>query len=218
MSPQVTSYHHGDLRPALIHAALDIARERGPDALKLREVARLAGVSPNAAYRHFEDFDALVLAAALVAQGRLADAITARMASSVPTNNAGERAIHSLRCVGLGYIDFALKEPGWFELALLTFDPHAGQGPAVTVDNEVPLPFQLLINALDGMVNAGVLTAQQRQHAEWPCWAAVHGFADIATRGPLRDQDPEMLRSLGAHVVESAIAGVCSRMEATHPP
>jgi AcrR family transcriptional regulator len=210
MSPQVPSYHHGDLRAALINAALDIARESGVGGLRLREITRVAGVSPNAAYRHFEDLDALILAAALEAQARLADAMGSRMAVTRMTTDMSEVAVENLRCVGLGYIDFALKEPGWFELALVTFDPHAGKGPAVTVGDQVPLPFQLLINALDGMVNAGALAPERRLNAEWSSWSAVHGFSDIATRGPLRDQDPEMLNALGAHVVESVIRALTS--------
>jgi len=208
MSPQVTHYHHGDLRLALIRTALDIARKAGVRGLQLREIAREAGVSPNAAYRHFEDLDALILAAALVAQGRLADSMTDRMASIVSSGTARDVAVEQLRCVGLGYIDFALNEPGWFELALVTFDPHAGEGPAVTVGDVVPLPFQLLINALDGMVNAGALTPENRVNAEWTCWSSVHGFADLATRGPLRDQDREMLHGLAARVVHTVVGSL----------
>lgn len=239
MSPQVTRYHHGDLRPALIDAALDLARSGGPGALRLREITRAAGVSPNAAYRHFPDLDALVLAAAQVAQDRLAAAMREQMGALVDdagatadagagdaaamreqvgaliddaagTADAGaaDSAIARLRGVGLGYIHFAIAEPGWFELALLTFDPRSGGDPTVTVGNEVPPPFQLLLDALDHMVAAGALTAEERVHAEWPCWSAVHGFADLAARGPLKHQPPDVSSALGAHVVDRAIAGV----------
>ena len=114
--------------------------------------------------------------------------------------------------MGLGYIEFALAEPGWFALALLTFDPGAGAAaPSVTVADAVPPPFQLLLDALDGCVEAGVLSAEGRVNAEWPCWSAVHGFADIATRGPLQGQDDDVLAALGEHVVDRIVAGVRSR-------
>ncbi|MFW2513318.1 TetR family transcriptional regulator, partial [Demequina sp. SO4-13] len=83
------AYHHGDLRPALIHAVLDIARDGGPEHLSLRAVTRLVGVAPNAAYRHFEDFRALTVAAALVAQERLAAAMR-EQADALLTGAEGE--------------------------------------------------------------------------------------------------------------------------------
>ena len=62
------SYHHGDLRAATLHAAAELLEKKGPDAVVLREVARLAGVSHNAPYRHFPSREALL--AALAAEGR----------------------------------------------------------------------------------------------------------------------------------------------------
>lgn len=62
--PRRTTYHHGDLRAALLRSALDILREHGADALTLRGVARAAGVSQSAPYRHFADRRALVAAVA----------------------------------------------------------------------------------------------------------------------------------------------------------
>src|SRR5215207_8044733 len=58
------TYHHGDLRDALVRAALDILVNEGPEALTLRGVARAAGVSQAAPYRHFADRRALVAAVA----------------------------------------------------------------------------------------------------------------------------------------------------------
>ncbi|MFV0632776.1 TetR/AcrR family transcriptional regulator [Demequina sp.] len=208
--PQVTrTYHHGDLRAALVEAGLDLARGGGVDAVTVREVTRVAGVSPTAAYRHFDDHRSLVVAVALAAQDRLAETMTARVAAVSPDQpGPADAALARLRGVGLGYIEFALAEPGWFELALLTFDPRPGAAPSVLVDHEVPAPFQMLVDALDECEAVGVLTGAQREHAEWPCWSAVHGFADIATRGPLVGQDALALVALGERVVVAIIAGI----------
>ncbi|HEV7711187.1 MAG TPA: TetR/AcrR family transcriptional regulator [Asanoa sp.] len=195
------SYHHGDLREALIEAGLRVARSGGEAALSLRELTRAAGVTPNAAYRHFADRHALVLAVALRAQDLLADAMRVAVDPKLPPVPA---AVARLRAVGLGYIQFARAEPGWFELAFLTHD----KGPPVTTGAQVPPPYQLLLDALGALAATGGLPAQRRPHAEWVCWSAVHGFADLATRGPLRHQAPETVDALAAHVVDTVISGL----------
>ena len=73
------TYHHGDLRRALLEAGTDLAREGGPDKVVLREATRRAGVSANAAYRHFADRDALLGEVVSRAQARAADVISATM-------------------------------------------------------------------------------------------------------------------------------------------
>jgi len=207
MTLQARTYHHGDLRRALVDQGLRLAREGGPAALSLREVTRAAGVSPNAAYRHFTDREDLVRAVAGAAQLALARAIVARV-EDAPTNlGAAEASIERLRRVGLAYIDFARAEPGWFELAFFTQDTQASDG-IVTLDDEIVAPFKLLMDTLDAMVDAGALAADRRPLAEWACWSAVHGFADIAVHGPVRWQPPEVIDALAGSVVEAAIVGV----------
>ena len=207
MSSLARSYHHGDLRHALIAEASRQARTGGPAAISLREATRAVGVSPNAAYRHFADRDALVRAAAAEAQNALAQAIMTRVAETPPDLPPAAASIERLRRVGLAYIDFARSEWGWFELAFLTQDPDPG-GAIVTLDSEVVPPFQLLLQTLDQMVQAGALAEERRPLAECACGSSVHGFADIASRGPVRWQPPEVVDALAASVVEAAIAGV----------
>jgi len=201
-------YHYGELGSALVEAGLVLARAGGPDALRLREVTRSVGVSPSAAYRHFSDQRALVIAVAQRAQDLLANAMIDRMESGQERTGSVDRALARLRGVGLGYINFAVTEPGWFALAILTFDEPANNNSTVTTKGQVPPPYQLLLNALDGMLDAGVITSQQRLHAEWSCWSAVHGFADLATRGPLQTQSRTTIDYLAAHVVNTAIQGI----------
>ena len=207
MTLQARTYHHGDLRRALVDEGLRLAREGGPPALSLREVTRAAGVSPNAAYRHFTDREDLVRAVAGAAQLALARAIMARVEDAPTDLGAAEASIERLRRVGLAYIDFARAEPGWFELAFFTQDTQASEG-IVTLDDEIVAPFKLLMDTLDAMVDAGALAADRRPLAEWACWSAVHGFADIAVHGPVRWQPSEVIDALAAAVVEAAIVGV----------
>lgn len=204
---ETRSYHHGDLRQALIEEGLRQSRDRGPDAIGLRELTRAVGVSPNAAYRHFTDRQALVRAVATEAQLALARTMSERMRDVPEGLDAASRSIEVLRRVGLGYIEFARAEPGWFAVAFSTQDEAETAG-VVTLDDQVVAPFQLLLDALDGMVTAGALAPERRPHAEWPCWSAVHGFAAIAAHGPLRWQPPQVVDALAEVVVDTTIRGV----------
>lgn len=207
MVAQTRTYHHGDLRHALIQEGLQLARRGGPAAVSLREVTRAAGVSPNAAYRHFDDRDDLLRAVAGEAQLAFARAIGARVDATPAGLSPAEASVERLRRVGLAYIDFARAERGWFELAFATQDPQPSAG-IVTLDEEVVAPFQLLLDTLDSMVDAGALAPERRPFAEWACWSAVHGFADIAAHGPVQWQPPEVIDALAHAVVETAIVGV----------
>jgi hypothetical protein len=65
-----------------------------------------------------------------------------------------------------------------------------------------------LVEALDAMVDAGALSPQKRGGAEWPCWSAVHGFAELALHGPLRGTSRREMESLAHRTVDDIIAGV----------
>jgi len=215
MTSPVRTYHHGHLRHALIAEGLELARTGGPAAVTLREATRAAGVSPNAAYRHFADRDDLVRAVAREAQLALAAAIRERVEATPADLSPAAAAIERLRRVGLAYIDFARRERGWFETAFFTQDTHANDG-IVTLDDEIVAPFRLLMETLDAMVDAGALAAERRPFAEWACWSAVHGFADIAVHGPVRWQPASVIDALANSVVDAAITGVRGTAEA--PP
>src|SRR5215213_6532359 len=70
-------YHHGDLRNAFMRAALALVEQRGVNGFSMREAAREIGVSPSAAYRHFQDKDALLAALAEEGDARMAAAMRA---------------------------------------------------------------------------------------------------------------------------------------------
>jgi AcrR family transcriptional regulator len=173
----------GGVRTGLVEAGLELARAGGPDAVVLREVTRQVGVVPNAAYRHFDDRDALLAAVRDEAFQILADRMSSRMSQvrAGPRTPTGARL--RLRAVGEAYLDFARTEPGLFDTAFAAADHPPSQG----VDSTGP--FQHLQSALDNLVQAGILDPSRRPHIEYPTWAAVHGIA-VLLRGPLR-QLPE---------------------------
>jgi AcrR family transcriptional regulator len=200
VSTAKTGYHHGDLRAALIDAGLYLTRTGGPEALTIREATRRVGVSPNAAYRHFADREALLGAVALAIQHRMAE----RMQRAARRRGSRRpRADDRLRAVGLGYIEFALDEPGWFTVAFSGTGPPAGETAGAP-------PYVALVDALDAMSEAGMLSPERREGAEWPCWSAVHGFAELALRGPLRHAVRRRVEALAERTVDDIIAGVAA--------
>nr|WP_245354246.1 TetR/AcrR family transcriptional regulator [Brachybacterium sacelli] len=236
------------MRAALVAEALEVAR-CGPTALSLREVTRRVGVSPAAAYRHFRDRSALMGALASEIQDRMVARMRARD-ESLTEQDPQNAALLRLRGVGLGYIDFALEEPGWFELAFfgpadedglpssVRVPPASGArlGPAAVSGSrpgaaaanasrpgsspgrgtdpagspalrQVP-PFAELMAALDECAATGALSPERRRGAEFSCWSAVHGCAELMVHGPLRGAPGPVVREVAERVVDDIVAGV----------
>lgn len=198
-------YHHGDLHAALLEAALAATRTGGPAALSMREVTRAVGVSPAAAYRHFGGRAQLLRAVSLAIQERMAATMQHRMRAP-RTASPPERALLRLRGVGLGYVTFALDEPGWFTTAF--FGDARGRPGDDVAASATPPPFALLTAALDECLAADALPADRRQGAEFACWSAVHGCAELLIHGPLRDADRPTQMGITEQVVDAIIAGV----------
>src|SRR3990167_5289972 len=104
-----TTYHHGNLREALVAAGLELLESTSADSLSLREIARQAGVSANAVYRHFADKDALLMALATEGFRRLGAAQLVARAES-------KDAVEVMLNAGRAYIHFARDNPALFRL------------------------------------------------------------------------------------------------------
>jgi len=202
------TYHHGDLRRALLVAGLELAREGGPDAVVLREATRRVGVSANAAYRHYVDRDALLAQVVSRAQGLAADVIAQAIAEVDTDGGADAVARARFRAVGVGYLRFAMTEPGLFRTAFAvpTDLSRAASREAAGVGGRTP--FQLLSDQLDEMLEAGVLPPEERDGAELLAWSAVHGLAMLALEGPLRDLGPDIIIDLAPRLVRMVDLGL----------
>lgn len=213
-------YHHGDLRNALVAAATQLAKEAGPSAIVLREAARRVGVSANAAYRHFTSLPDLVAAVAFDALVALARSMQAELAKCQPSGDAGRDSINRLGAVGRGYVHFAITEPGLFATAFSQPKvAHTGDTPGRRLADKLAqhaevssglMPYELLEQALDGMVVAGVLDPADRAMAATNAWAAVHGLSGLLL-GPLAGQSPAAREELIGACLELVGRGLITR-------
>ncbi len=101
-------YHHGNLRQALIDAALELIEEKGPTGFTLSEAAKQAGVTPAAVYRHFEGREDLIAEAALQGYEIFADLMEYAYQSGQPS------ALAAFEATGRAYLAFARKYPGHY--------------------------------------------------------------------------------------------------------
>lgn len=207
------TYHHGDLRAALLTAGIDLAREGGPDAVVLREVARVVGVAPNSAYGHFPTLTALKKAVAQRARGDMAEAMSAHLgAAATSADDSREAAKDYLAEVGRAYVRYALAEPGLFRTAMggdptgLRVPGAAEMGPQ-WVDDDRPKPKALLLGALDRLIDVGYLRPADRDGAVMACWATVHGLSTMLL--DLLPQLPSEQRSAAIdHTLSVLLAGL----------
>jgi len=176
----------GAVRDGLVAAGVELARAGGPDAVVLREAARMVGVVPNAAYRHFADRDELLAAVCTAAMRELA----ARMAAGTRRvrGRYGDAAAarRRLRAIGRAYLEFAREEPGLFATAFALPRQHAYGAPDAGTRQD-PMPLDQLRAVLDELADAGVLSRRRRPGIEYPIWSMVHGLAVLTGQGPLRD-------------------------------
>lgn len=206
--PARSTYRHGDLRRALLHAGVELARAGGPDAVVLREATRRAGVVPNAAYRHFASRQALLQAVRAAALSAVAVAMEAELATLRPSRKPADFARASVRAVGTGYLRFAQAETGLFRTAFAT-TVDVQDAPAETKSGHSGMnPFELLGAALDRLVEAGVMPPGRRPGAEFLAWSAVHGLALLIIDGPLRGLPRAQTDALGQRVLDMVEKGL----------
>ncbi len=181
------TYHHGNLRQALLEAARVLIIEAGVEALTLREVARRAGVTTGAPYHHFADKATLVAALARQSLDEL-DRIAGAALEGI-----GEPR-EQLRALGLVYVLYAVDHPAEFRLM---FRPDKGE-PFESAEPEAEPVFRILIRVVDACRAAAGITDDGRDAAAIAAWSLVHGLAALLIDGPLAPlaADRERLHAL----------------------
>lgn len=175
------SYHHGDLRNALIEAAAGLAARGGPDAVTIRAAAREVGVTPTATYRHFTNQLDLLGAVKERAFDGMYRAVEGYLAEIPAEGDPVEIAVRRFEASGRGYVAYALREPGLFRTAFCRTPDGAGPGSIQAG------PYLLLSQLLDRLVEVGHLDTGLRPAAEASAWSTVHGLSLLLLDGPLRN-------------------------------
>lgn len=171
----------------------------------LRAVSRQAGVSHNAAYRHFVDQEDLLAAVGEQCMQQLGALMLTRTAA-VRTRPGVPRARARLEAIGRAYIEFARAEPGWFRTAFAGASEHTAPESTVPPDGPGDNPYLLLNARLDELVEVGALPADRRPGAEIAAWSMVHGLSCLLVDGPLR-----ALPDAEVHRIITTVLGVVTR-------
>jgi len=191
-------YHHGDLRAALIHAALRRIQRDGVAGLTLRGVGEDLGVSRTALYRHFADKSALL--ATVAAQGFMT--LRATLVAAWEQAGKGRRGFEAM---GQAYVRFAITNPSYYRVMFggalegLARDPE--------LEREGAAAFQVLVDALVEQQRARLVRADEPLQLARFIWAIVHGIAMLAIDG-LLPPDNVAVDSLARFAMERLRSGI----------
>lgn len=168
------SYHHGDLRNALIVAAAELIEESGSIDFAMIDAARRAGVSSAAPYRHFKSKDALLEAVAHLAFYGLTEASRLAIEGCEP---GSEEAIISL---GEQYIGYITARPQFYDLMWGDHSQRALDSGAIELKSS---GFYIVVDQVEAWCEAQGLDKLDPQDIATKLWALVHGLASLALNG-----------------------------------
>lgn len=179
-------YHHGDLRNALLKAAMDVLREGGQEAVTTRACAKRVGCAPSAVFRHFADRKALATALAVEGYKKLGREMARSMAAASDDGR--------MRAIGDAYIDFALQEPHLFRLMF--------QGDLIDLND--PELLEVSEPLLETTGRESGVSSEAEADIAILSWAIVHGLASLAIDSQLDRQlseDPTSKRQQLARIM-----------------
>jgi AcrR family transcriptional regulator len=168
-------YHHGDLRSALIKSAVQLLRDEGPEALTLRAVARAAGVSQAAPYRHFADRRALV--AAVAEEGFRA--LEAAMRRAMQRAEGGPRL--ALKQVAIAYVRFAHQHPAEYRTMFGRELAQKDDVPSLGTTSRSVLDF--VRTGIEQLQAAGLVAPGDAGAMAVATWSMLHGVAILSLDG-----------------------------------
>lgn len=190
-------YHHGDLRRALLQAAVRTIHSHGVDGLTLRGVGSTLGVSRTALYRHFADKAALL--AAVAAEGfRVLREETARAWDD------GGRGVRAFEAMGSAYVRFAITHPSHYRVM---FGADISAASDTELEKEGAGAFQVLVDALAALQQQHLARRDDTQQMALFVWSTVHGVAMLAIDGRL-GREPGAVEALTKYTTARIRAAV----------
>jgi AcrR family transcriptional regulator len=194
MSTSKATYHHGDLRTALVRAAMGLLEESGEAALSLRAVARRAGVSPAAPYRHYADREALVSAVAAVGYRELAE----RLAAAHPSPSTPQQ----LASVATAYVQFALERPALFRIMF---------GEPCDRDNDERVAATAAVSQYLRAIVERTFPQADTYALATAIWALVHGLAFLHLDGKLDAPNPTVVADRITAAIHALLTATTSK-------
>lgn len=194
-------YHHGDLRPALVRAAIKLLRQDGIERLSLRAVAREAGVSHMAPYHHFADKRGLIGAVAAAGFRELRRAMVERMATE------GKNPARSLQESAVAAILFATHNPDHYRMMFGPVLAHRSAYPEL--EEAARAAFEAILGGLRGAdVTADGEEATRRIGIA--AWAMVHGLAMLLIDGQLEAEEDNEVERVARQATDLLWLGLAS--------
>lgn len=183
MTIETANYHHGNLRLALLDAAIDQIKEHGVEKLSMRGIARIVGVSQTAPYRHFEDKNHLLSEVATQAFSELYDV-------SMAAINPNESPIKNIHATGLVYLQYAIDNPEKYGVIFGSRIQNRQSYPSMIEAGEKS--FQILVNQVERGIEAGDFIPGCALILANTLWTQVHGAASLILDGFYIDRELPM--------------------------
>jgi AcrR family transcriptional regulator len=184
---QRDTYHHGDLKRALTEAALGLVKEKGPKGFTLREVARRAGVSAAAPYRHFSDKAQLLAAAATLGFVQLHETLSD---AGAETDDLPQQVLG----MGRAYVRWAVAHPDYYQVMFGSELDKSDKPELLTAGLGA---FDDLLDAIVRCQAAKLLPAGDPREVAGPTWSLLHGIALLTIGGDLSNagiqEEPQAL-------------------------
>ena len=192
------SYHHGNLRRALLDEALSTIRTDGVEAVTLREIGAKLGVSRTALYRHFADKGALLAAVATEGFRTLREQLVAAWES--------DRGPAGFQAMGVAYIQFAVANSSHYRVMFSRFVDSLPRETELVTEGEGA--FHALVDAVAALQRSGYLRADDTLLMTRYVWGVVHGIAMLAIDGQV--DEPGAIERLTAYSLDRLHTGILS--------